>query len=261
MKRTPMAALSLLLLPALGWTTGPLDGTWKADLDKTRWPDKPDVFLLQNGSYACRTCVPQYTVKADGRDQPVTGHPYYDAVNIAIIDERTVLKSARREGKTVINEKFTVQEDGNTAIDEITDSSATNSAPVVAKSELRRVSAGPPGSHAISGSWRTRKVESSANSITVTFKTSGDTVSMTSPTGQSYSARLDGTQAPYGGDPGATSVSVRKLAENTIEETDRRGNAIITVIRWSVDADGRTIHVRFDDRQRGVITSMVGYKQ
>jgi hypothetical protein len=260
MKRTPMAALSLLL-PALGWTASLLDGTWKADLDKTHWPTKPDVFLLQNGSYTCRTCVPQYTVKADGRDQPVTGHPYYDAVNVAIIDERTVLKSARRQGKTVINEKFTVQEDGNTAIDEITDSSATNSAPLVAKSELRRVSAGPPGSHAISGSWRTEKVESSANSITVSFKTSGDTVTMTSPMGQSFTAQLDGTESAYSGDPGTTSVSVRKLGENSIEETDRRGSAVITVIRWSVDSDGRTIHVRFDDRLRGVVTNMVGYRE
>ena len=260
MKRTPMAALSLLL-PALGWTASPLDGTWKADLDKTHWPTKPDIFLLQNGSYACRTCVPQYTVKADGRDQPVSGHPYYDAVNIAIIDERTVLKSARRQGKTVINEKFTVQEDGNTAIDEITDSSATNSAPLVAKSELRRVSAGPPGSHAISGGWRTEKVESSANSITVTFKMSGATLAMTSPMGQSYAARLDGTEAPYIGDPGTTSVSVRKLSENAIEETDRRGSAVITVIRWSVDSDGHTIHARFDDRLRGVVTNMVGFRQ
>jgi hypothetical protein len=260
MKRTSMAALSLLL-PVLGWTASPLDGTWKADLDQTHWPAKPDVFLLQNGSYACRTCVPQYTVKADGRDQPVTGHPYYDAVNIAIIDERTVLKSARRQGKTVINEKFTVQEDGNTAIDEITDSSATNSAPLVAKSELRRVSAGPPGSHAISGSWRTLKVESSANSITVTFKMSSDTVTMTSPMGQAYTARLDGTETPYIGDPGTTSVSVRKLSDNTIEETDRRGGAVVTVIRWSIDSDGRTLHVRFDDRLRGVTTNMVGYRQ
>jgi hypothetical protein len=245
----------------LGWTASPLDGTWKADLDKTHWPTKPDVFLLQNGSYVCRTCVPQYTVKADGRDQPVTGHPYYDAVNIAIIDERTVLKSARRQGKTVINEKFTVQEDGNTAIDAITDSSATNSAPLVAKSELRRVSAGPPGSHAISGSWRTLKVESSANSITVSFKMSGNTLTMSSPMGQSYTARLDGTEAPYVGDPGTTSVSVRKLSENAIEETDRRGGAVITVIRWSIDSDGRTLHVRFDDRLRGVTTNMVGYRQ
>jgi hypothetical protein len=205
--------------------------------------------------------VPQYTVRADGRDQPVTGHPYYDAVNIAIIDERTVLKSARRQGKTVINEKFTVQDDGNTAIDEVTDSSATNSAPLVAKSELRRVSAGPPGSHAISGRWRTEKVESSANSITVTFKTSGDTITMTSPMGQSYTARLDGTETAYIGDPGTTRVAVRRLNENTIEETDKRGSAVITVIRWSADADGRTVHVRFDDRLHGVVTSMVGHKE
>jgi hypothetical protein len=33
------------------------------------------------------------------------------------------------------------------------------------------------------------------------------------------------------------------------------------VIRWSIDSDGRTLHVRFDDRLRGVTTNMVGYRQ
>jgi hypothetical protein len=79
--------------------------------------------------------------------------------------------------------------------------------------------------------------------------------------GQSFTAQLDGTETPYSGDPGTTSVSVRKLSESSIEESDRRGSSVITVIRWSVDSDGRTIHVRFDDRLRGVVTNMVGYRQ
>jgi hypothetical protein len=259
MKCTATAAM-FLLIPALGWTSSPLDGTWKADLDKTHWPSKPDVFALQNGVYTCSTCVPSYSVKADGLDQAVTGHPYYDFVNVAIIDERTVLKMAKRQGKTVITEKFTVSGDGNTATDELTDSSASSSTPMVAKTELRRVSAGAPGSHAISGSWRVASVTSSDNSITTTFKTSGDSIIMSTPMGQSYTAKLDGSDAVYNGDPGTTSVSVRKIDAHTIEETDKRGARVITVIRWSVDADGRTIHARFDDRLHGVVTNMVGHK-
>jgi hypothetical protein len=38
------------------------------------------------------------------------------------------------------------------------------------------------------------------------------------PTGQSYTARLDGADAPYNGDPGTTSVSVKHISHNTLEE-------------------------------------------
>lgn len=260
MQRTAIAAL-FVFVPAVAWAASPLDGTWKADLDRTRWPSKPDVFGLKNGIYTCRTCVPPYSVKADGRDQAVAGHPYYDFVNVAIIDERTVLKMAKRQGKTVITEKFTVSADGNTASEELTDSSATSSLPMVAKSELQRVSAGAPGSHAISGGWRVARVTSSENSITTTFKTSGDFISMSTPMGQSYTAKLDGSDAVYNGDPGTTSVSVRKIDERTIEETDKRANRVIAVIRWSVDGDGQTIRARLDDRLHGGITNMVGHRQ
>lgn len=82
---------------------------------------------------------------------------------------------------------------------------------------------GPAGSSAISGSWRTTKVETvSDNAITTTYKVNGDELTMTTPTGQSYTAKLDGTEAPYKGDPGTTSVSVEQMGKNTIEETDKR---------------------------------------
>ena len=45
---------------------------------------------------------------------------------------------------------------------------------------------------------------------------------MTSATGQSYNAKLDGTDTPFKGDPGVTSVSVKKLGKDTLEETRKR---------------------------------------
>jgi hypothetical protein len=40
-------------------------------------------------------------------------------------------------------------------------------------------------------------------------------LSMTNLIGESYSAKLDGTEAPYNGDPGISSVLVRKLSKGT----------------------------------------------
>ena len=48
------------------------DGTWKIDMNKVDFSKKPDVFLLQNGMYSCKTCVPPYTIKADGTDHTLT---------------------------------------------------------------------------------------------------------------------------------------------------------------------------------------------
>jgi len=45
-------------------------------------------------------------------------------------------------------------------------------------------------------------------------KTSGGgTLNMTTPTGQSYTAKLDGMEVPYVGDPGITTVSLKRIGE------------------------------------------------
>ncbi len=52
----------------------PIDGTWKADVKSAKLPQKPDSYLLKNGSYSCETCTPPYTVKADGAFHPIHGN-------------------------------------------------------------------------------------------------------------------------------------------------------------------------------------------
>jgi hypothetical protein len=44
---------------------------------------------------------------------------------------------------------------------------------------------------------------------------------MTNPTGQSYSAKMDGTDAPYKGDSVIDGVSVLRLGEHTLMETGK----------------------------------------
>ncbi|MFZ0731214.1 MAG: hypothetical protein WAM79_02700 [Candidatus Sulfotelmatobacter sp.] len=59
--------------------------------------------------------------------------------------------------------------------------------------------------------FRGQKAAASADAITWTYKVNGNELTMTNPTGQSYTAKLDGTEAPYKGDPGTTSVSLKML--------------------------------------------------
>jgi hypothetical protein len=254
--------LMSLLMPVLAMAQSAFDGTWKIDLNKAQLPTKPDVYLLQDGMYHCKTCAPPIDIKADGQDQKVTGHPYYDTMSIKVVDDRTIEETDKKNGKTVDISKMTVSPDGSTLTFEFTDSSATSADPVTGRGEETRVAKGPAGSHAISGSWRVTKMESvSDNGLTFTYKIEGDSLTMTSPTGQTYTAKLDGTNAPYKGDPGITSVSVKRLGKNTMEETDRRDGKVISVARMTVAADGKTMTIAVNDKLHGTTSQFVAMKQ
>jgi hypothetical protein len=179
-----------------------------------------------------------------------------------VVDAKTVEETDKRNGKVVATSKTTISADGKTATFEFSDSSASNAGPVVGKGTSTRVAPGPPGSHAISGSWRITKMESmSENGLTFTYKTTGNTLSMTSPVGQSYTAKLDGTEAPYKGDLGTTSVSVKALAKNVLEETDKRNGKVITVFRITLSADGKTLSITAEDKLHGTTTHFTADKQ
>jgi hypothetical protein len=237
-----LIALGALFIPSLAMAQSVFDGTWKIDINKVDFSKKPDVFLLQNGMYSCKTCTPPYDVKADGSDQPVSGHPYFDTVAIKVLNDHAIEETDKKGGKVVATVTSTVSSDGNMTIFTFEDNSNTNGGPpVTGKGEATRVAKGPAGSNVISGSWRTTKIEGlSDNAITWSYKVSGDEITMTSPTGQTYTAKLNGSEAPMKGDPGVTSVSVKMIGKDTLEETDRRDGKVISVFKMTVAADGKT---------------------
>jgi hypothetical protein len=247
-----VAALGILLLPLLASAQSPFDGTWKWQADKVDWSKKPDVYVLQNGMYQCKTCVPPIDIKADGTDQKVTGHPYYDTMAVKVVNDREIEITQKRDGKVVETNKVTVSADGKKMMFDFSDATATNAAPVTGKGEAMRVAPGPAGSSPISGSWRMSKLENmSDNGLTWTWKVNGDELSMTNPTGQSYTAKLDGTEAPMKGDPGITTVSIKKIGKDSLEETDKRDGKVIAVIKSTVTPDGKTMHIVYEDKQTG----------
>jgi hypothetical protein len=261
MKKLFVLAL-LVTLPLLAVAQNAFEGTWKVSTNNADFGQKPDMFLLQNGMYSCKSCTPPYEVKADGKQQPVTGHPYFDSVAIKVVNPHTIEETDMKNGKVVATSKTTVSKDGKMAMFEFSDSSNTNAAPVTGKGESTRVEAGPPGSHPVSGSWHLTKIENiSDNGVTFTYKMSGDEMMMTTPTGQSYSAKLDGTEAPYKGDPGTTTVSLKKIDDNTMEETDMRDGKVISVSKMMIGPDGKTMKIMVDDKLRGNSTQFEAMKQ
>jgi len=251
-----------LLLPAVSLAQSALVGTWKADLSNIQTPTKPTRYLLAHDVYHCQTCVPTYAVKADGQDHKVTGHPYFDSVSIKVVDANTVEETDKKAGKTVTTSKSTVSSDGKTMMFEFSDSSNSNGAPVVGKGEAERVGKGPAGSHAVSGSWHTTKFTNvSDNGLLVTYALSGTTLKMTAPTGQSYSAPVDGTDSPFMGDPGQTSVSIKRVNDSTIDETDKRDGKVIGSAHITVSADGKTMTIAWKDALHGSSGTYTALKQ
>jgi hypothetical protein len=241
---------ALLFAPAVLTAQSALNGTWKVDMNKVDWSKKPDVYLLQGGMYSCQTCTPPIKIKADGNDQPVTGHPYLSTMAIKVVSDHELQETDKKDGKVVGTSTTTVSPDGKTVSFTFTDSSNTNGgAPVTGKGEETLVAKGPAGSHAVSGSWRMSKMESlSDNGITWSYQVAGDSLTMTSKTGQSYTAKLGGPDAPMKGDPGVTSVSVKLMGKNTLVETDKRGDKIISVTTFTVAPDGKTAKAVAEDK-------------
>ncbi|HEY4959287.1 MAG TPA: hypothetical protein VII29_00390 [Terriglobales bacterium] len=251
----------LLLVPVLGWAQSPFDGTWKIDLSKTKLPKKPDVLLLQDGMYECKTCAPPIKVKADGQFQPVSGNPYVDMEKVTVIDDRHVNSESQKAGKQMSTVKRSVSDDSNTLTEEWTYSGNPSGGTVSGTDTMTRVAKGPAGSNAVSGSWREAKSDvATADALLFTYKSGGDSLSMTTPTGQSYDAKLDGKQVPYVGDPGTTTVSLKRIGDS-IEETDYRDGKVISVGKSTVSPDGKTMTIVVDDKLHGTASTYLAVKQ
>lgn len=232
-------------------TAGSIDGTWKADLTSVKIDTKPDQYLLKGGQFSCPTCTPPLTIAADGAMHSVTGRPYADNMSVKVDDDHHVTQLSQKGGKPTGETKYAVSADGKTLTIGFTDSSVANAKPVTGSLTETRVADGPAGAHALSGSWKLAKYDNvSDEGLTVTYKVDGDTIHMSAPSGVSYEAKLDGTDAPLKGDVAGTMVSVKKLADGSFEETDKRDGKVITVTTFMPGSDGK-LHFVSDDKRNG----------
>jgi hypothetical protein len=226
-----------------------INGTWEADLTTLRMP-ATDRYLLKDGKFYCITCVPPLTLAADGAFHPVAGRPYADSMAIKAVDDRTVTRTGKKGGRVTGEIKWTVSPDGNKLTYEFVDSSAPNAAPVKGKYRAIRVAPAPAGAHAISGTWNIDTLESlSKEGLTVTYKLDGDTLHMSSPAGQSYDAKIGGADVPIKGDIAGTTVSVKKIGDNSYEEINKRGGKVVGVTTFTVAPDGK-MQVKIEDKER-----------
>ncbi len=238
--------LAGLLFPLLCSAQSAFEGTWRPDPQRPSHPGKPQTVMLINGEYECPNCMPPYKVKADGHDQSVPGNPYYDTINIAVIDDHRIAKTGKKDGQVTLDSKVTVSADGAIKTEVQTQTGSTPF-PMEVTVTYSRVSAGKPGSHAVSGAWQITEVDVTNHAEDTTFKVNGGALSMTDRMGRSFTAKFDGTPAPYKGSDEFDGVSLKLIDERTIEESDLKDGKVVKISRWALLPGGQTIHARFDD--------------
>ena len=255
-----LSPVVLLLAGASLFGQSPFDGTWRANMEQAKFSPKSIIFYLNKGAYDCSSCRPKIHVRADGQEQSVTGQAY-DKISVREVDPRSIEVTATKKGKIVFYQSQTVSDGGNTLTVNTTSYPENSVQLVTAEATATRVGKAPAGANGASGSWQINKVKESENGLTTTYKMSGDELSMSTPTGESYTAKLDGRDYPFKGAYAYDTVSVKRVDEHTIEETDKREGKAVNVVKMSVAPDGMKMTVVATDKLTGQTLTYIAEKQ
>ncbi|HKK45115.1 MAG TPA: hypothetical protein VJ964_06305 [Balneolaceae bacterium] len=250
--------LALFMIPMPVLAQNVFNGTWKVDPGSYKTTMQV-TFTLKNGVYRVQsTGQPAYHIKADGDFHKVLGQPGFDAESVRIINDHTVQTTREKNGKKFRKATFSVNSDGNsgTASVEVT----INDHHLKYNSTWERVTKGPAGSHAISGTWRMQRVPHSTLS-TMTYKIQGNSINFHSSTGDSYHAKLDGTETTVTGDKPGEKTSVVMLSSHKLRELYWVKNKIGNVSVTTVANDGKTAKVVDHNLDTGITTTFTITKQ
>lgn len=240
----------------------PFDGVWKIDYSKAKQETKLVVVYLAQGWYHCESCVPAYSVKADGTDQPVPGQ-YFDTLSVRGVDAKTIKFVRKKNQKVVYEATFTVSADGNTLTNKGVHYPPNSNKPLNWMVTYKRIGIAPSIAHAGSGQWQETSI-SSEDSLTV-YKTNGDEVTLTRPTtGESYTAKFDGNEYPVKGSYAYNTVSLKRLGERSFEETDKLNGKVVEIDTLTVSKDGKTLTIASvttpNDRKMTLVSTKVPEK-
>jgi hypothetical protein len=253
--------LGLVFLgPAIVSAQSAFDGVWRTNLESTDFVGK-ETYNLQDGLFRCSTCDPKVETRADGKDHALAGSPYYDTVNVRVVDDRTVEVVNKKAGKVAATVKLSASTDGKSLATEFVNVNKSGQQ-VSGKYMAIRLEPAPATAHRISGVWKPGKLDGlSENAMEITYKTTDDSLSMSDNAGNSYTAKLDGKDYPYKGDAGITAIAVRKIDARTIEETYKRNGKTVGVSRLTVAPDGKTLSASYQDKLRDIAVKWTADKR
>ncbi len=263
MKRLLVASFVLaLLVPACAFAQNAFSGTWKMDPASLQESGgKPMVMSFKDGMYTDDD-TPAVSIKADGQDHAVSGHPSFDTVALKVIDDHTVERTQKKDGKPVWSGTFNVAADGKTATGESTmykDGSAAGKS----KMTFDRVGKAPSGSNAAAGSWRMGKlISADADSMMDTYNVDGDKIDYKNANGNSYTATIGGKAVPFmeNGKPSGT-ITVKRMGKDTLRETVEKDGKTRFTSTMTISPDGKSMKTSNHSPKGGTTQTWVSHKQ
>ena len=257
---TCATVLVALLSPGLSAGQSPFDGTWRILIDQSRFSPKPMVIFLSEGWFHCTSCNPQLDIRADGTDQAVLGQAY-DTINVREIDPKAIHILIKKAGKVLLEETQSVSADGRVLSVKTTEHPANDGPVVTAETTAIRIGIAPAAIHRISGSWRLTRLTQSENGLLTTYRSSGDELTMTTPTGETFTAKFNGMDFPVTGANSYNVVSLKRIDQNTFEELDKRDGTVVSMSRTTVSADGKKMTIVSSNTMTDRTTTYIALKQ
>jgi len=121
--------VAVLALAVIAWGADTNVGTWKLNLDKSKYRPGPApksatlTIEAQDGGikYASHgesaegspTHI-EFTATYDGKDNPVTGSPDFNSIALKRIDAHTVESTTKKDGTVMLTSRTVVSHDGKT---------------------------------------------------------------------------------------------------------------------------------------------------
>ena len=241
----------------------PFDGTWKINPKTMTFSGKPSEYDVSGGMYSCASCSPPIKVKADGTPQPIAGNPFIDTLAVTVVDDHTLKSVGAKGGKTRGEQDYKVSADGKTLTVSFHGRPLNpGGAPTSIVRTYARVTDGAAGANAVSGTWKRTATASMSGAAGVdTFKMEGGMLHWSSPSGESWAAAPDGKPYPIKGYPGADHVTLRKVSDSKVVETDWLKGKKVDVTTWSVSASGKTLTSVDNDLETGFTSTAKATKQ
>jgi len=260
----PTKAAPASSAPAANASTGsPFDGTWKTNPRSMTFSGKPSEYDVSGGMFSCASCAPPIKVKADGTPQPVAGNAFIDTLAVTLVDDHSLKTVGAKGPKTRGEQNYKVSADGKTLTVSFQGRALNpGGAPSSIVRTYARVTDGAAGANAVSGTWKRTATASMSGAAGVdTFKMDGGMLHWSSPGGESWAAALDGKPYPVKGDPGADHVTLKKVSDSKIVETDWLKGKKVDVTTWSVSASGKTLTIVDNAPETGLTTTARATKQ
>jgi hypothetical protein len=121
--------VAVLALTIIAWGADSNVGTWKLNLDKSKYSPGPapksvtltieahdgGIKYTSHGENAQGAPIHvEFTAKYDGQDNPVTGSPDFNSIALKRIDAHTVESTAKKDGTVMLTTRTVVSHDGQT---------------------------------------------------------------------------------------------------------------------------------------------------